>query len=58
VIGVLTAASLLLAGGAGMLAALLVAPVRGAARLGALALASCAAVGLGLLLLAGGAAAG
>ncbi|MBU8536842.1 hypothetical protein [Falsiroseomonas tokyonensis] len=48
-----TAASLLLAGGAGLLSSLLVAPVRGAARLVALLLASTAAVGLGLLLLVG-----
>ncbi|NKE45532.1 hypothetical protein HB662_12155 [Roseomonas frigidaquae] len=48
-----TAASLLLAGGAGVLSSLLVAPVRGAGRMVALLLASTAAVGLGLLLLVG-----
>ncbi len=47
------AASLLLAGGAGMLASLLVAPVRGRWRMAALTLGSVMAVGLGLLLIAG-----
>lgn len=50
---VFAAASLLLAGGAGVLSSLLVAPVRGAGRMVALLLASVAAVGLGLLLLVG-----
>ncbi|NKC30452.1 hypothetical protein HEQ75_06230 [Roseomonas sp. BU-1] len=50
---VLTAASLLLAGGAGLLASLLVAPLRNAGRMLALVAASAAAVGLGLLLLIG-----
>ncbi|MGX9966558.1 hypothetical protein ACVFYP_24755 [Roseomonas sp. F4] len=50
---VFTAASLLLAGGAGLLSSLLVAPVRGVLRMAALLVASAAAVGLGLLLLAG-----
>jgi hypothetical protein len=48
-----TAASLLLAGGAGLLSSLLVAPVRGVRRMVALVFASAAAVGLGLLLLVG-----
>jgi hypothetical protein len=50
---VFAAASLLLAGGAGVLSSLLVAPVRGAGRMVALLLASVAALGLGLLLLVG-----
>jgi hypothetical protein len=52
---ILTAASLLLAGGAGVLATLLVAPTRGRRRTVTLAMLSEAAVGagLGLLLLDG-----
>jgi len=48
-----TAATLLLAGGAGLMTSLLVAPMRGARRMVALLLASAAAVGLGLLLIIG-----
>ena len=47
----LAAASLLLAGGAGMLAALLVAPMRGRRRVLGLVMASVAALALGLVLL-------
>ena len=47
-----TAATLLLAGGAGMLASLLVAPVRGVLRVAALVALSLTAVGVGLLLMA------
>ena len=54
VTAMLTAASLLLAGGAGVLASLLVTPVQSLARIAGLLLASAAAVGLGLLLLVGG----
>jgi hypothetical protein len=50
---IFTAATLMLAGGAGLLAALLVAPLRGAGRMAALVVASATAVGLGLLLLVG-----
>ena len=50
---IFTAATLMLAGGAGLLASLLVAPLRSAGRMVALVVASAAAVGLGLLLLVG-----
>jgi hypothetical protein len=50
---IFTAATLMLAGGAGLLASLLVAPLRSAGRMLALVLASAAAVGLGFLLLIG-----
>jgi hypothetical protein len=50
---VFTAATLLLAGGAGLLTSLLVTPMRGARRLATLLVASVAAVGLGLLLIVG-----
>ena len=49
----IAAASLLLSGGAGILASLLVAPVRGRGRMALLTLASAAALGLGLLLMGG-----
>lgn len=49
----MTAASLLLAGGAGLLASLLVAPIRAPKRLAMLLLLSAVALGLGLLLLHG-----
>jgi hypothetical protein len=48
---IFTAATLMLAGGAGLLASLLVAPLRSAGRMVALVVASAAAVGLGLLLI-------
>ncbi|MGG5886913.1 hypothetical protein ACLF3G_07200 [Falsiroseomonas sp. HC035] len=50
---IFAAATLMLAGGAGLLASLLVAPLRSAARMATLVVASAAAVGLGLLLLVG-----
>jgi hypothetical protein len=50
---IFTAATLMLAGGAGLLASLLVAPLRSVGRMVALVVASAAAVGLGLLLLVG-----
>lgn len=50
---VFAAASLMLAGGAGMMTSLLVSPVRGAFRRVALLMVSALAVGVGLLLIAG-----
>lgn len=50
----MAAASLLLAGGAGLLAALLVRPVRGARRLAALVALSGVALAIGFALLDGG----
>ncbi|WP_203070893.1 hypothetical protein [Falsiroseomonas ponticola] len=50
---VFAAASLMLAGGAGMMTSLMLSPVRGAFRLAALLMVSALAVGVGLLLIAG-----
>ncbi|SFK50897.1 hypothetical protein [Falsiroseomonas stagni] len=50
---VFAAASLMLAGGAGMMTSLMLSPVGGAFRLAALVMVSALAVGVGLLLIAG-----